>query len=207
MRHRVHLVELAGVANPPAIANREGVIIAPVVDAIAEYIQSRHLKTPVIIGHSLGGEMALMLGTRYPHQVGRLLIVDALPFYTLMFDPAATSETAARHATSMRDWLLSQSPEQIVESQNNAIARLAKTEAVRPALVDAAIHSDSKTFAEAVYELMISLIPIYAVQSVQSLRQCAFSAPYSELTDQCLECLCRQKNLPPINTEESLWQA
>ncbi|MER1975969.1 alpha/beta fold hydrolase [Pseudocitrobacter faecalis] len=156
MRHRVHLVELAGFASTPAIANREGAIIAPAVDAIAEYIQSRHLKTPVIIGHSLGGEMALMLGARYPHQVGRLLIVDALPFYSLMFDPAATSETAARHATSMRDWLLSQSPEQIAESQNNSIARLAKTEAVRPALVDAAIHSDSKTVADAVYELMIT---------------------------------------------------
>jgi len=97
-----------------------------------------------------------MLGARHPDLVGRLMIVDALPFYTLTINHAATSETAAPHATAMRDWLLSQSPEQIVEFQNASIACLAKTEAVRPALVVAGINSDRKTVADAVYELMIT---------------------------------------------------
>lgn len=156
MNHRIHLVELAGFASTPAISNPQGKVLAPAVDAIAEYIRTQHIKAPVIIGHSLGGEIALMLGARHPDLVGRLMIVDALPFYTLMIDPAATSETAARHATSMRDWLLAQSPEQIVEFQKTSIARLAKTEAVRPALVAAGINSDRKTVADAVYELMIT---------------------------------------------------
>lgn len=156
MSYRIHLVELAGFASTPAISNPEGKVIAPAVDAIAEYIHTQHIKAPVIIGHSLGGAIALMLGARHPDQVGRLMIVDALPFYTLMIDSAATSETAARHATAMRDWLLVQSPEQLVEFQNTSIARLAKTEAVRPALVAAGINSDRKTVADAVYELMIT---------------------------------------------------
>ena len=156
MNHRIHLVELAGFANTPAISNPEGKVLAPAVDAIAEYIRTRHIKAPVIIGHSLGGEIALMLGARHPDLVGRLMIVDALPFYTLMIDPTATSETAVRQATTMRDWLLAQSPEQIAEFQNTSIARLAKTAAVRPALVAAGINSDRKTVADAVYELMIT---------------------------------------------------
>lgn len=156
MNHRVHLVELAGFASTPAISNPEGKVVAQATEAIAEYIRSQHIKAPVIIGHSLGGEMALMLGARHPDLVGRLMIVDALPFYTLMIDPAATSETATRHATTMRDWLLAQSPEQIAEFQNTSIARLAKTESVRPALVAAGIKSDRKTVADAVYELMIT---------------------------------------------------
>lgn len=154
MSHRIHLVELAGFASTPAIANPEGKVIAPAVDAIADYIQTQHLKAPVIIGHSLGGEIALILGARHPDQVGRLMIVDALPFYTLMIDPAATTETAVRQATAMRDWLLGQSPEQIKEFQKTSITRLAKTKAVRPALVTAGINSDRKTVADAVYELM-----------------------------------------------------
>lgn len=96
----------------------------------------------------------MILGARHPDQVGRLMIVDALPFYTLMIDPAATTETAARQATAMRDWLLGQSPEQIKEFQKTSITRLAKTKAVRPALVTAGINSDRKTVADAVYELM-----------------------------------------------------
>lgn len=154
VKHRVHLVELAGFAGTPATANPQGTVMAPAADAIAEYIRTQHLKAPAIVGHSLGGEIALMLGARHPERVGRLMIVDALPFYTLMIDPAATSETAVRQATTMRNWLLAQSPEQREEFQKTSIARLAKTEAARPALVAAGISSDRKTVADAVYELM-----------------------------------------------------
>lgn len=154
--HRIHLVELAGFASTPAISNSDGKVIAPAVDAIADYIQTQHIKAPVIIGHSLGGEIALMLGARHPDQAGRLMIVDALPFYTLMIDPAATSETAAQHASAMRDGLNGQSPEQFKEFQKTSIIRLARTEAVRPALVTAGINSDRKTVTDAVYELMIT---------------------------------------------------
>ncbi|WP_199862652.1 alpha/beta fold hydrolase, partial [Erwinia billingiae] len=156
MSHRIHLVELAGFASTPAISNPQGKVVAPAVEAIADYIQTQHIKAPAIVGHSLGGEIALMLGARHPDQVGRLMIVDALPFYTLMIDPAATTDTAVRHATTTRDWLLGQSPEQIKESQRTSIIRLAKTEAARPALVAAGINSDRKTVADAVYELMIT---------------------------------------------------
>ena len=51
--HRIHLVELAGFASTPAISNPEGKVIAPAVDAIADYIHTQHIKAPVIIGHSL----------------------------------------------------------------------------------------------------------------------------------------------------------
>lgn len=154
--HRVHLVELAGFASTPALSDPEGKVIAPAVDAIADYIQTQHITAPAIIGHSLGGEIALMIGARHPDRVSRLMIVDALPFYTLMIDPAATTETAARHATATRDWLLGQSPEQFKEFQKTSIIRLVKTEAVRPALVTAGLNSDRKTVADAVYELMIT---------------------------------------------------
>lgn len=156
INHRVHLVELAGFASTPAISSPEGKVIAPAVDAIAEYIRTRQIKAPAIVGHSLGGAIGLMLGARYPEQVSRLMIVDALPFYSLIIDPTATSETAARHATTTRDWLLGQSAEQMAEYQKASIAGLAKTEAVRPALVAAGINSDRETVANAVYELMIT---------------------------------------------------
>ena len=156
LNHRVHILELAGFASTPPISNRDGKVIAPVVDAIAEYIRTQHIKAPAIIGHSLGGEIALMLGAQHPDLVGRLMIVDALPFYMLMIDPAATSESASQRAIATRDWILAQSPEEFVAFQKTSIARLAKTEAVRPALLAAGLSSDRRTLADAVYELMIT---------------------------------------------------
>lgn len=154
--HRVHILELAGFASTPAISSRDGKVIAPVVDAIAEYIRSQHINAPAIVGHSLGGEIALMLGARYPDRVGRLMIVDALPFYSLMIDPEATSETASQRAIATREWILAQSPQEFEAFQKASIARLAKTEAVRPALVAAGLSSDRRTIADAVYELMVT---------------------------------------------------
>ena len=154
--HRLHLVQIAGFAGSPAAPDPDGKVAAPTADAVAEYIRHQRIEAPVIIGHSLGGEVALMLGARYPDRVGRLMVVDALPFYPLMFDPSATSETAAPYAAQMRDAMLMASPEQNEAMQGASIARLAKTEAVRPGLVVAATRSDRRTVADAMFELMVT---------------------------------------------------
>lgn len=154
--HRLHLVQVAGFAGSTAVTHLDGQVVAPTVEAIAEYIRSQRIEAPVIIGHSLGGEVALMLGARHPDQVGRLMIVDAMPFYTLLFDPTATSETATPHASAMRNAMLAATPEQAEAMQQASIARLAKTEGVRPGLVAAGMNSDRKTMADAMYELMVT---------------------------------------------------
>ena len=154
--HRLHLVQVAGFAGLPAASDPEGKVAAPTAEAVAEYIRSKRIKAPVIIGHSLGGEVALMIGARHPNLVGPLMIVDALPFYTLLIAPSATSETATPHAAAMRDAMLAATPEQTKAMQDASIASLVKTEAFRPGLAAAGISSDRKTVADAMYELMIT---------------------------------------------------
>jgi len=153
-QHRLHLVQVAGFAGSPAVPTVDARVAAPVAEAVAGYIRSQRLEAPAIIGHSLGGEVALMLGARHPEQVGRLMVVDALPFYTLLIDPTATAETAAPQAAAFRDGMLLAPAAQAEAMQRTAIDRLAKTTAARPALVEAALHSDRKTVADATYELM-----------------------------------------------------
>lgn len=153
-QHRLHLVQVAGFAGSPAVPAVDGRVAAPVAEAVADYIRSQRLEAPAIIGHSLGGEVALMLGARHPEQVGRLMVVDALPFYTLLMDPTATAETAAPQAATFRDGMLLAPAAQAEAMQRAAIDRLAKTAAARPALVEAALRSDRKAVADATYELM-----------------------------------------------------
>lgn len=152
--HRLHLVQIAGFAGSPAVADPASRVAAPSAEAIADYIRRERIAAPAVIGHSLGGEAALMLGARHPGLVGRLMIVDALPFYSLHFDPAATVETATPRAVSFRDAMFAAPAEQAAAMQAASIARLAKTEAARPALVASGALSDRKTVADAVYELM-----------------------------------------------------
>jgi pimeloyl-ACP methyl ester carboxylesterase len=153
-RFRVHRVQIAGFAAMPAGGNAEGLVVAPVAEEIATYIAREKLKAPAIIGHSLGGETGLMIAARHPDAVGRLLVVDALPFYSLLMDPAATAESIRPQADMLRGMLLRQTPEQAAANSAASIARLVKTEAARAAPIADARVSDPKVVAGAMHELM-----------------------------------------------------
>ena len=69
---------LAGFVGVPAIP---GPLLTEARDQIAQYIRDNHLERPVIMGHSLGGSIALDLAAHYPDLVGPVIIVDSLPFF------------------------------------------------------------------------------------------------------------------------------
>lgn len=75
--YRYHLVQVRGFAGLPADANASGPLIAPLVDEIARYVSAAGLARPAIVGHSMGGTLAMMLGLR--GVAGRVMVVDMLP--------------------------------------------------------------------------------------------------------------------------------
>ena len=77
--YRYHLVQVAGFAGEPARGNASGSVVAPVAEEIARYILARGLKRPAIIGHSMGGTIALMVAARHPDVIGKAMVVDMLP--------------------------------------------------------------------------------------------------------------------------------
>jgi N-formylmaleamate deformylase len=77
--YRYHLVQVAGFAGLPAAGNSSGRVAAPVAGEIARYIASNRLGRPAIVGHSMGGSIAMMIGARHPELAGRIMVVDMLP--------------------------------------------------------------------------------------------------------------------------------
>ncbi len=77
--YRYHLVQVAGFAGEPARGNRAGPVVAPLADEIARYIADRGLVRPAIVGHSMGGTLAMMVAARHPGLAGRIMVVDMLP--------------------------------------------------------------------------------------------------------------------------------
>lgn len=77
--YRYHLVQVAGFAGTPAAGNGAGKVAAPVAEEIARYISASRLERPAIVGHSMGGSIAMMLGARHPERVGRVMVVDMVP--------------------------------------------------------------------------------------------------------------------------------
>ena len=77
--HRYHLVQVAGFAGTPAGGNSQGRVASAVAEEVARYIAAKGLNRPAVIGHSMGGSIALMLAARHPELPGKVMIVDMVP--------------------------------------------------------------------------------------------------------------------------------
>jgi pimeloyl-ACP methyl ester carboxylesterase len=153
--HRVHLIQLAGFAGLPAGPNAEGPMLDPIVSDLNAYIVREGLKSPAVIGHSLGGLLGLNLAQDHPESVGRLMIVDAVPFLSGMNDPGMTVEKAAPIAATMRDRVLGLSPADFEIMQTSTAAFMVKAPAWQPRVADWTIATDRKVMARAMHEDML----------------------------------------------------
>lgn len=152
--YRVHLIQIGGFAGEPSGANSEGEILAPLVESLHDYIEAKGLDRPAVVGHSMGGMLGLMLAQAHPEMVGKLLVVDALPFYSLLFSPGATVEAVRPQAAAMRDGILAMDEASFAAQQSATMARLVRNEAARPELLADTLESDRKVAARAMFELM-----------------------------------------------------
>jgi pimeloyl-ACP methyl ester carboxylesterase len=153
--HRVHAVQLAGFGGEPVgAAAGDGPIVAPFVEELNTYIEHNHITRPAVIGHSLGGVAALMLARDHPANVGRAMVVDALPFFSVLIDPNATVASVTPMATGARDQMIAMSAEQFAAGQAATMNRLVRTEAQRATVVQWSLASDRSAVARGMYDVM-----------------------------------------------------
>lgn len=156
--HRFHVVQVHGFSGVPAGANAEGPVSAPVAEEVARYIKDRKLKSPAIIGHSMGGSIALMVAARHPDSVSRVMVVDMMPFMGAMFGgDNATAASVRPMADQIRTQMQSAMPEaQRRQMAEATIASMIATESERPAAVNDSVTSDMTTVGNAFHELIVT---------------------------------------------------
>jgi N-formylmaleamate deformylase len=137
-----HVVQFAGFAGQPAIA---GPLEATARIELAHYIKQNHLDHPVVIGHSLGGFLALWLASSNPELVGPTIIVDAAP--------AIGNTVDAQVAHQMSDGWRVSSPRDFAASVSDFFTPMANdARALAPVIAEVA-RSDRRAFADAFDEL------------------------------------------------------
>lgn len=152
--HRVHVIQVAGFAGAPVGGNAEGPVVDPLVEAVDGYIKANHLKSPAVIGHSMGGFTGLLLARRHPEDIGRLMVVDSLPFFAVMFSPAATVETVKPQAAAMRDGVAAMSPEAFASQQAMTAPRFVKSPEAQKLVLAWSVASSQSVVGRAMYDLL-----------------------------------------------------
>lgn len=158
-RYRVHRIHIQGFAGAGPEDNAEGPVSAPVAEDLARYIREQGLEKPAVIGHSMGGTIGMMLAARHPDSVGRLMVVDMVPFMGAMFGQPGTNPTPESVAP-MADQIyaaMSQGPEEAYRQQAAAtVTSMIRTESARSGPLRDTERSDRQVSASAYRELIVT---------------------------------------------------
>jgi N-formylmaleamate deformylase len=152
--YEMHVLHLAGFASAPPPAS--GSVLISVREALADYIREQQLQNPIVIGHSLGGLVALDLASKHAGMVGPLVIVDSLPFILGVFDAKATVEQAKEANARIQQFLA-----QIDDTTFTAMIRsgmvtrnMVQSESDHEQIVQWILASDRRTVADTMAEIL-----------------------------------------------------
>jgi pimeloyl-ACP methyl ester carboxylesterase len=149
--YRLHLVQVNGFAGAPAGPNASGPMLPGMVDELHQYIVAGKMH-PAVIGHSLGGLMTLMLADAHPEDVAKIVIVDSLPYYGMVFDPNATVDAIAPQAKMIREQMMAAPADQFAALVSMNVKGMVKDEEGGKAVAAASLASDRAVFVNAMVE-------------------------------------------------------
>ena len=146
--HRVLLVQVNGFGgDAPGDNAKEGVLAGAEAD-LAAYLSREKISRPAVIGHSMGGLLGMMLATDHPQAVGKLMVVDALPFFGTIMSPDATVESVRPIAEQLRSMVVNG------PAPSRAPPNMSLSETGNAKVLQWSLGSDKVVMGQALYEDM-----------------------------------------------------
>ncbi|HEY0595804.1 alpha/beta hydrolase [Sphingopyxis sp.] len=161
-KYRLHIVQIRGFGDA-AGPNAEGPVLPTVVEDVRGFIEDcivgQDKPAPAIIGHSMGGLTGLMVAAEAPDRVGRLMIVDAVPFIGTIFGTAsvdAIRPQAEAMAAMLRAQYGQPKPEGPVTDPGSAgmVGGMSNTPSGRIAIAGWMRSADPRVTAQTLYDVM-----------------------------------------------------
>lgn len=146
-----HVMTLAGFAGVPPI---ETPLLPTAAKQIVEYIDAKKLDHPALIGHSLGGVLALRIASDNPDKVGKLVLVDSLPALGATQMPDITPLQLKGLADRMRDSMQKQDEETFRAAQRTAVGTMVTSPEDAERVIGWGRKSDKRTVIDAMSDVM-----------------------------------------------------
>nr|WP_320117670.1 alpha/beta hydrolase [uncultured Marinifilum sp.] len=148
--HECHIVNYPGFGDVPAI---DTLWLQTIKEDLEKYLQENKFKKLSIIGHSMGGTLALWLASEKRYNIKNLLIIDALPCMGAMMIPDYSSEKVS-YDTPYNKNLLKMSDDEFKGMAMNFANYMSKTSSKHQQIADWIIKSDRKTYVYGYTDLL-----------------------------------------------------
>lgn len=149
-QYQCHIISLAGFGGAAAPASTDK-LLQNVRDQLLAYVKTQKLSRPAVIGHSLGGFLALWMSSTQPDALGPLVIVDSLPFIGAIQNPATTVEQVRPMAEGMRQQIAGGRPN--TAQQRQTVATLVTDTARISQVTRWGVQSAPAAVAQAMYDM------------------------------------------------------
>lgn len=154
---KLHLPHMRGFAGLAPSAFRDPMnFLKPMADALAGYIRLNIGKPIPVIGHSMGGKVALILARDHPDVVERLMVVDVPAFFSVLISPFATPTSMAAIAQHSRRSYFEKTKPQLTDELRRATAKLVTSPQQIERIVRWGVASDRRTTADVMAEVMVT---------------------------------------------------
>lgn len=150
-QYQCHVVSLAGFGGLAPQQPVPAHLLQETRDQLLAYVKAQRLNQPIVIGHSLGGFLALWMSATDPTALGPLEIVDSLPFFSAIQNPATTVESARPVAEQMRQQM-SQGHMTMAAERQMAASMVTDTARITQ-VARWGLASDPATVAQAMYDM------------------------------------------------------
>lgn len=104
--HTIYVVQVNGFGGDDPRANLKPGVLTGIVGDLHALVGREKLKGAAVVGHSMGGLAGLMWAKANPDDIGKLMIVDSLPYFGVLMAAPGTDVTVAMvepTARQMRD--------------------------------------------------------------------------------------------------------
>ncbi|RZT92411.1 pimeloyl-ACP methyl ester carboxylesterase [Ancylomarina subtilis] len=145
-----HIVTYAGFGNVPAL---DTLWLQTIKQDLDMYIEQNKFEDLSIIGHSMGGTLALWLASDKKHDIKNLLVVDALPCMGALMIPNYSSETITYDTPYARN-LLSMSDSDFSGMAMNFAKFMCKNTSKHEQIANWIKISDRKTYVHGYFDLL-----------------------------------------------------
>jgi len=151
-RYTCYSLTLPGFGGQPPL--HSDTLLSSFAEEIALFIRQNGLQKPILVGHSLGGWLALKVAVSHPDLVGGVICVSSAPFLPgLSMGNDVSLDSAKAIGAMIKGYMAHATPEQTRQSQKFTLATMMRDSTRIAQVTEMAVLSDPATQGEAMYEL------------------------------------------------------